>query len=211
MKPLSATILMLVVACTAAFAQRSSVSKNIIVDDLIMTIKVDVEEAGRSLHYHRSFNVEGMNREERQALEDRILDSLGVNSSKKRKLFREEPVAVAQGGTISSRNKTYSPTPDSQATGVYTSGQYGSGSVNSTTSSASSPAKTVTLIGGEKPFTKEVNDDPETGRLFMRYRYTKDGEEVIYERTINTQGKTDKDKQRIIRETEKELGLPSNQ
>lgn len=209
MKPLLTTICLLAISA-ATFAQRSSVSKNIIVDDLIMTIKVDVEETGRSLHYHRSFKVEGMSQEERQALENHILDSLGINTPVKHKKYKEEPVAMAQGSGVSTWSKPDEVTLESPTTGatMYSQGQRAATTV---TGSAQSPSNQATLVGGSKPYTKEVNDDPETGRLFMRYRYTKDGEEYIYERTVNAQGKSDKEKQRIIRETEKEIGLPANQ
>lgn len=151
-----------------------------------------------------------MSRDEQQALEDRILDSLGVNTPKKRKLVKDEPVAVAQrshAGTTWEKPADVS-TPSIQSA---TTNREQQGGLTAEVQSTPARPGTVVRIGGDKPYTKEINDDQETGRLFLRYRYTKDGEEYIYERTVNTQGKSDKEKQRIIRDTEKELGLPSTQ
>lgn len=56
-------------------------------------------------------------------------------------------------------------------------------------------------------FEKEVKYNSETGELFMRYRFNKDGEEVIYERTINAADKSEKERKNIIEKIEQELGL----
>ncbi|OIN56248.1 hypothetical protein BLX24_25980 [Arsenicibacter rosenii] len=201
-------------------AQRSSVSKNIIVDDLIMTIKVDIEEPGRTLHYHKRFNIEGMDSVERQALETRILDSLGVNGPAKAKRFQDnQPVASAHGAVISSRSRGYGATNSevrSVTTGRRPTGEpieevVVTGYAKKPDSWSKEPVDNETIekltTNDNMPYSKQIKDDPETGRLFMRYRYEKDGEEFIFERTVNAQGKSDKEKSRIIRETEKSLGL----
>lgn len=216
MKQLFALFALLLLQLTA-MAQRSSVSKNIIVDDLIMTIKVDIEEPGRTLHYHKRFNIEGLDSAERQALETRILDSLGVNGPAKAKRFQDnQPVASAHGAVISSRSRGYGATQndtrsvnvDRRATGQQVD-EIIIAERTETPEPQPSDSGTVESLttNDHMPYSKQIKEDPETGRLFMRYRYEKDGEEFIFERTVNAQGKSDKEKSRIIRETEKSLGL----
>ncbi len=64
------------------------------------------------------------------------------------------------------------------------------------------PGSQALLAGGATLYTKEVVDNSENGTLFLRYRYEKNGEDVIFERTVKAKGKTDSEKQRIITETE---------
>jgi len=169
MKSLLTTLFVLTVS-VAALAQRSSVSKNIIVDDLIMTIKVDIEEPGRSLHYHKRFNIEGLGQEERQALENRILDSLGVNVPVKSKRFNDgnSPVASAHGVVISSRTKEYgSNHNESESTTINRdSGQQENMTISSHSESKDQSSTTLTTTSsnnGDAGYSKQIKDDPETG------------------------------------------------
>ena len=41
----------------------------------------------------------------------------------------------------------------------------------------------------------------------MQYTFVKDGEELIIERTANVIGKSEREKQAIIRETERSFGI----
>ncbi|GAB2790403.1 hypothetical protein GCM10027275_39150 [Rhabdobacter roseus] len=64
-------------------------------------------------------------------------------------------------------------------------------------------------IFGHPDFRKTTEEDTLAGRLKLRYEYILDGEEFVYERTINTPGKTKKEIQKLIEETERELGIPT--
>ncbi|WP_228724379.1 hypothetical protein [Spirosoma sp. KUDC1026] len=62
------------------------------------------------------------------------------------------------------------------------------------------------------PTSMLVREDKENGRLWMQYVFRKDNEELIVERTANVLGKTEREKQAIIKETERNLGIrPVNQ
>ncbi|GAB3758204.1 hypothetical protein [Spirosoma pomorum] len=62
------------------------------------------------------------------------------------------------------------------------------------------------------PASMLVREDKENGRLWMQYVFRKDNEELIVERTANVLGKTEREKQAIIKETERNLGIrPVNQ
>jgi hypothetical protein len=52
-----------------------------------------------------------------------------------------------------------------------------------------------------------VREDKENGRLWMQYVFRKDNEELVIERTANVLGKTEREKQEIIKETERSLGI----
>jgi hypothetical protein len=56
-----------------------------------------------------------------------------------------------------------------------------------------------------------VREDKENGWLWMQYVFRKDNEELVVERTANVMGKTEREKQEIIKETERRLGIqPTN-
>jgi hypothetical protein len=57
------------------------------------------------------------------------------------------------------------------------------------------------------PASMLVREDKENGRLWMQYVFRKDNEELIVERTANVLGKTERQKQAIIKETERNLGI----
>lgn len=57
------------------------------------------------------------------------------------------------------------------------------------------------------PSSMLVREDKENGRLWMQYVFRKDNEELVIERTANVLGKTEREKQEIIKETERSLGI----
>ena len=57
------------------------------------------------------------------------------------------------------------------------------------------------------PSSVLFREDKENGRLWMQYIFHKNGEELVIERTANVAGKTERDKQAIIKETERSLGI----
>lgn len=57
------------------------------------------------------------------------------------------------------------------------------------------------------PSSVLVREDKENGRLWMQYIFLKDGDELIIERTANVIGKSEREKQAIIRDTERSFGI----
>jgi hypothetical protein len=57
------------------------------------------------------------------------------------------------------------------------------------------------------PSSVLVREDKENGRLWMQYIVQKDGDELIIERTANVIGKSEREKQAIIRDTERRFGI----
>jgi hypothetical protein len=73
---------------------------------------------------------------------------------------------------------------------------------------SAAPALTTDTVS---PSSMLVREDKENGWLWMQYVFRKDNEELVVERTANVMGKTEREKQEIIKETERRLGIqPTN-
>lgn len=183
------TLLLLTIGF-GAVAQRSSYRKEVTNDGRELRIRVDVEQPGRSIHYRRSFDVADMGEDAAKALENQVLDSLGVNE------------APARGRV--DRYTRVRPEGRQQAVVL----------VSNTTDCTTSTSAPVDLmaLGETTPSSVLHREDKENARLWMQYIFDKDGEEVVFERTANVAGKSEHEKKQIILETERSLGLkPTNQ
>ncbi len=188
MKTLFTLLLLTVSVC--ALAQRSS-SKHVTTDGRQLRIRVDIEEPDRSIHYRRSFDVSDMNDKAVKALENRIIDSLDQASS-----------AIAGNAAVEPKRETYTRKNqrDDQSVSVWNSEKHTSEPMQANASSSLSP-------GDVAPSSVLVREDKENGRLWMQYTFQKDGDELIIERTANVVGKSEREKQAIIKETERSFGI----
>jgi hypothetical protein len=191
------TILTLVLVAIgfSAVAQRSS-SKHITTDGRQLRIRVDIDEPNRSVHYSRTFDVANMDQSTIKSLENRIVDSLEqaptdqvvvVSDRKDRKhsarnMKQDDPVPYTRTYENKSYEHSYEYSVDAKSTPSF------------------SPSDVI-------PSSVQVREDKEAGRLWMQYTFEKDGEELIIERTANVLGKSEREKQAIIRETERSFGI----
>ncbi len=182
MKTLS--IVGLLFVSSMAMAQYRSISSSIDDNGQTMSIRVKGTIDGRAIQYDRTFDVAHLSKTERKELRDHVLDSLGIQS----------PTPPVPPTPPTSPTPPTPPVPPTPPSGVEYSDGY-----NRSGHSAPKPLK--------DGFEKEVKYNSETGELFMRYRFNKDGEEVIYERTINAADKSEKERKNIIEKIEQELGL----
>lgn len=182
--------LLLLSICFGAVAQRSS-SKNVTTDGRELRIRVDIEQPGRSVHYSRSFDVEDMDRSEVKALENHIIDSLDrfVDNQSNELLIERKHEARAKKRQADMQVTSYSRSEESARERM-----------EANTNSSLSPSDVA-------PSSVLVKEDKENGRLWMQYTFEKDGEELIIERTANVLGKSDREKQAIIKETERSFGI----
>jgi hypothetical protein len=184
------TLLLLTVGFSA-LAQRSS-SKHVTTDGRQLRIRVDIEQPGRSIHYRRSFDVTDMDESTVKALESHIVDSLDRASSdgasvvveQKRDTWREKKSDEEQEQVVS----------------VGRTNENRSDRMEAHVTSSLSPSDVA-------PSSVLVREDKENGRLWMQYTFQKDGEELVIERTANVAGKTEREKQAIIKETERSFGI----
>ncbi|SFD80765.1 hypothetical protein [Spirosoma endophyticum] len=184
--------LLLVTVGFGAVAQRSS-SREVTTDERQLRIRVDIEQPGRSIYYSRSFDIAGMDKESVNELKSRILDSLDRASS-------EQEGGVAIVGRKREASLQRKRREEGQATYVSHADESRDNRLEANASSSFSPSEVA-------PSSVLVREDKENGRLWMQYTFQKDGEELIIERTANVVGKSEREKQAIIKETERSFGI----
>lgn len=182
--------LLLLSICFGAVAQRSS-SKHVTTDGRQLRIRIDIEQSDRSVHYNRSFDVEDMDESAVKALENHVIDSLD-------RVMNDQTAQINIDRKYTERPKRKH--RDEQITYVSTSDESYDRSLQASASSSLSPSDVA-------PSSVLVKEDKENGRLWMQYRFEKDGEELIIERTANVVGKSEREKQAIIKETERSFGI----
>lgn len=199
MKTLAITLFVL--AGSAAIAQKhSSISRNINDDGKTLSIRVNGTVDGKSIDYDRTFNVASLNLDERNALRERILDSLNIS-------LPEPPVPPIPPVPPVPPVPPIPPIPPVPPVPPVHPEVSVNGGSHSMVWIDSGDSQTV-AVGGKKPFTKEVKYNSDTEQLYLRYRLTKDGDDFTYERTLDVKGKTQQERQRIIESIEKEIGVP---
>ncbi|GAB4021873.1 lipoprotein 17-related variable surface protein [Spirosoma koreense] len=182
-----------------AAAQHSSISRSINDDEKTLSIKVQGTIDGKPVDYDRSYDVSHLSLTERNALRERVLDSLNINMPEP----PEPPTLPKAPGAPAAPKAPKAPRLDRDHESV-------------TMITGDKPKiwvsegnKQAVAVGGKNPYTKEVNYDSESGKLYLRYKFQKDGEEITYERTLNARDKSQQERQRIIDEIEKEIGIPA--
>ncbi|ADB40609.1 hypothetical protein [Spirosoma linguale] len=180
------TLLLLPVGFSA-LAQRSS-SKHVTTDGRQLRIRVDIEQPERSIHYRRSFDVTNMDDKAVKALENHIIDSLDRASSDGSLTVAAEP---NRSSWSRKREESIVYTTDSNVQSFR---------LEAHASSSLSPSDVA-------PSSVLVKEDKENGRLWMQYTFQKNGEELVIERTANVVGKSEREKQTIIKDTERSFGI----
>lgn len=72
---------------------------------------------------------------------------------------------------------------------------------------AAEPKIEVASVHQTVPFTKYVEEDTVMKRIKVSYQYVRNGEEHSFERTINKQGRTKEEIEKLIEETEESIGF----
>lgn len=182
--------LFLLSLCFRATAQRSS-NKHVTTDGRQLHIRIDMEQAGRSVHFNRSFDVADMNQEEVSALENHVVDSLN-------RVMANQSTSVAIDRKYTERARKAYNDAYTMYSSTYPKSAHATVEANA---SSTLPPSEVT------PTSVLIREDKENGRLWMQYTIEKDGEALIIERTANIIGKTEREKQAIIKETERSFGI----
>ncbi|GAB4051141.1 hypothetical protein [Spirosoma litoris] len=194
MRTLLTTVLAL--ATSLVFAQHhNSISRSINDDGKTLSIRVKGTVDGNPIDYDRTFDVSTLNQDERNALREHILDSLNVSAPepiKPLKPFKAPRAALAPHAPIAPKS------PESVA--IISSDQE--------TVSITNGNNHTMAVGGKHPYTKEVKYDSDSGQLYLRYKFQKDGDDVTYERTLDVQNKSQQERQQLIDDIEKSIGVP---
>jgi hypothetical protein len=176
-------LIFLFTACSAtAFGQGLSVSK-------------DVEEEGKSISLHFSGTIDGQIIKYDHTFDLSFLD-------------KPQRLALTENRT-DSLDLAFPPVPDAPDVPWFS----GDGSElmmpeKAPKFSFSKPQENEQNqdVDGKRGFFKEVRYNAE-GEMYLHYHFVKNGEDFEYERTLSVKGKSEKDRQQIISETEQELGL----
>ena len=190
------TLALFGISVAAIGQERSSISRSINDNGKTLHIKIDVEQPSRDIHYDQEFDASGMSKEEKDALVSSIQDSLGVHVVVSPPRAPKPPTAPRDGVR-----------PTRYESGEVAVATRGTGNSNRSKNEDSQLPKNVIVAPDGTPYTKTVSEDPENNRLKLKYEYKLDGEEHVFERTINLQGKSESEKQQLIAETERTLGL----
>lgn len=181
--------LLLIAVSFSVMAQSSFVNKHITNDGHQLRIRVDIEEGSRSVHYSHSFDVSDLEKATVKALEKRIVDSLEQNSAELNVVVITEPrheIRAKKKQTDYRINEETDTDENSR--------------MEANATSSLTPDDVL-------PSSVLVREDKENGRLWMQYIFQKDGDELIIERTANVIGKSEREKQAIIKETERSFGI----
>jgi hypothetical protein len=200
-------------ASTLAIAQkRAYLSRSIDDDGKKLSIKVSGTLDGKEVDINKTFDVEGMSQEDREVLRDKVLSSLAEGNLElpAPKGVCKESVAVASPSPkrkppVPSAAPAPEPSAEEPETMAFSSNEMNAEIISSGKGFIKEPASKY-----PKDFSRHVRYNSETGEMFIKYRFTKDGDEYIYEKTVNAAEKSEKDRQRIIENFEREMGLPGN-
>ena len=175
-------------ACFAIKAQQNSVHNNVSISHNIsddgkkLDIKVKGSVDGKPVDYNRSFDVTGMDKEQRDAIKRRIYDSLGLSDPIGPMAPMEPMQPMAPLTAIAG--------PDG-APRITSRDQYNE----------------FETVAGKHPYTKEIRYNIKTGVLFMKFRFQKDGKTVTNEKSVDAKDKSKEERDQIIKAYEKEIGF----
>ena len=175
-------------------AQQKNVSINHNISDdgkkLSITIKGTVD--GKPIDYNRTFDVTGMSKDDRNALKERVYDSLGLPTpvAPRPPVAPRAPIELRAPATLAEPAIPPVPAVPGQPT-ILSRNEYSE----------------FSAVGGDHPYTKEINYDPKTGILRMKYRFVKDGAETTLQKSVEAKDKSKEERDLIIKKYEKEIGI----
>lgn len=174
-----------------------------------LSIRVYSTINGKKIDYHRSIMVSDLSAEERNDLAEHILDSLGPEKIKaplppSPPQPPGEPQASEPPTNFSADESTgYAPVM------IWQDEEDDNEEPNIDLDiDIDDEENSIGTVKDSKAVAREVSYDTESGELHLRYQFMKNGEEFIYEKTVNASEKSEKQRQNIILDFEKEIGLP---
>lgn len=190
------TILLAGVSTLAIAQKKNHLSRSIDDDGKTLSIRVTGTIDGKGVDFERSFDVEELTKEERMALRDKVLDSIEAGNM--------DLPAPPEPKSPSKPTPPAPPAPLEPMEPVI----YSSNDAKAHIWVSDNNNEKTSTIPGENGYTKQVRYNPESGELFLRYRFNKQNEEFIYEKTVNASEKSEEDRQDIIDDFEIEIELP---
>lgn len=190
------TILLAGVSTLAIAQKRVNLSRSIDDDGKTLSIKASGTVDGKSVDYSRSFNVEDMNKEEREELREKVLESIAAGNFN----LPEPPHRANADSPVAPPKPAIAPAPEPM---VFSSNEANAEIISSGKGYIKEP-----VSNDPKGYSKQVRFNPDSGEMFLKYRFMKNDEEFIYEKTVNAAEKSEKERLRIIEDFEDEIALP---
>lgn len=215
------TILLAGVSTLAIAQKRAYLSRSIDDDGKKLSIKISGTLDGKEVDVNKTFDVAGMSQEDREALRDKVLSSIAEGNLElpAPKTPCNESVAAIAPKPKHKPKPPVAPAPkpsdveasdDESAADEHETMAFSSNEVNAEIVSSGKGFIKEPVSKDPKGFTKHVRYNSETGEMFIKYRFMKDGDEYIYEKTVNAAEKSEKERLKIIEKFESEMGLPGN-
>ncbi len=185
------TLILASVTSLALAQEKVNLSRSVDDNGRNLSIRVIGHVNGKFVDYDRTFTVEGLTKSDREALTDRVLDSLGVAKI-------EQPVAPL------------APVPPTLPLKEYHSkGIVANSSHNLEPSPPFETNRSHDHASSEKnPLIKEVWLD-ENSFLHLRYSFTRCNEEFIFEKSTDASEKSESEREKFIQDFEREIELPA--
>lgn len=191
---------------TLAFAQRKiDLSRSIDDDGKKLSISVHGTVDGKRIDYDKTFSVNGLSKQERTDLADNILNLLGLEKIEAPSPPRP-PHAPQEPGAPEPPVHFSADKSDNHAPVMV----WVEDNDDDSDDDDSDDDHDAVPTENSKPYDKKVKYDSESGELYLRYQFMKNGEEFIYEKTVNAREKSEKQRQNIILNFEKEIALPGS-
>ncbi|MGV3601925.1 MAG: hypothetical protein ACO1N1_12010 [Dyadobacter fermentans] len=200
------TILLAGVSTLAIAQKRAYLSRSIDDDGKKLSIKVSGVLDGKEVDVNKTFDVDGMSQEDREALRERVLSSIAegnLDLPAPKGMSRESVATVTPKPPVPP--VAPEPSEDEPETMAFSSNEVNAEMISSGKGFIKDP-----VSKDPKGFSKHVRYNSETGEMFIKYKFMKDGDEYIYEKTVNAAEKSEKERLKIIRNFESEMGLPGN-
>ena len=176
----SLLLIVSVFSVLSLFAQKNiSISHSINDNGNQLSIKINGSVNGKVVDYDKTFDVTGMNKDQRNAIKRHVYDSLGL------------PDPVGPVAPLKPLSPSAAIEPKPAAPVISSANQFSE----------------LYAMGGDHPYTKEVKFNPVTGLLYMKYRFVKKGEEVTVEKSVDAKDTTKEERAQIVRKYEREIGI----
>lgn len=215
-KPLTFFLLLLATAGSVV-AQSRVLRKSVDDSGRRLVVEIDLERDGQPVHFKGKFDVSRMDRRGKERLLNRLLDSLALprdaqrvalldkddseeveaeedHEAKEARKTRARKVALGAQKVGGAREKAVLETE---------SGAFASAANAPAPATASVDLEPLVPESNPVPYSRSIDDNSATGTLRMRYVYRGEGDERVYERTVDVRGKSQREKKRLVEETER--------
>lgn len=219
----SLTLLLLLLATVGSVVAQTRVLRKSVDDSgRRMVVEIDLERNGQPEYFKGKFDVSRMDRRGKERLLNHLLDSLSLPRDAQRVALLDNADSAEPDGTEAEARQLHGAAQarEAQARRIASALEKATlareKAVLETKAGAAAPAASVpapatppveleSLVPDSQPvpYSRSIDDNPATGTLRMRYVYHREGDERVYERTVDVRGKSQREKKRLVEETER--------